>query len=167
MSKSLPELIDPIKLADKNARIKGEIPLSRLVRLKPLLYAEQGNVSFEMEFGIDVEGKHYVQGIVQSILILECQRCLESMHYEINNTFKLAMVHSDNDSIDLPDQYDPLLVETEGLIKTIDIIEDELILSLPPISLHQDDCGYKISASPIKESSKPNPFNILSELQKK
>jgi len=83
-------------------------------------------------------------------------------------------VFNDEQAQNLPRTYEPLLVEDEKLV-VLDVVEEELILSLPMFAYH-DACevdGYKqteeaeVAAEELAEEKKPNPFEVLSALKLK
>jgi uncharacterized protein len=72
----------------------------------------------------------------------------------------------------LPEDFEPLLVEGDTIPLT-DLIEDELLLSLPTYPKHQHSCfaansdKIKTTTSVPDSSSLPeNPFSILATLKK-
>ena len=61
MSRDFPDLIDPWRLAESRRSFKGTWPLAAFDRLAPRLAANDGEVSFSMDFGIDDIGLGPVQ----------------------------------------------------------------------------------------------------------
>jgi len=71
----------------------------------------------------------------------------------------------------LPAEFEPYLLEGEEQ-SIIDLIEDELILCLPMVTLHEDACsGYmekqnkKVKAAIEAEKESSNPFAALKSLK--
>jgi uncharacterized protein len=167
----LPELIDPNLLADRNAGIEGELPLRSFDRMADVLSNDVGNVAIKLVFCR--EGKlASVEGHISTVLALKCQRCLESVEWPVSGDIKLGIVGSLELANSLPDGYEPLLLIDEGKIPLKNIVEDELLLSLPSIPKHQGDCltpnipddklqpTHKTAKAPTE-----NPFSILAELK--
>jgi uncharacterized protein len=168
----LPKFIDPLLLSDRNARIEGELPLSSFDRMTELLSDDVGNVLVKLFFG--KEGKlATIEGHVSAVLGLKCQRCLESVEWPVNNDIKLGIVSSLDQANNLPEGYEPLLLIDEDKIPLKNIIEDELLLNIPGIPKHQNDCAApnipenKPESLPkIERTSTETPFSILADLKK-
>jgi uncharacterized protein len=167
----LPKLIDPLLLADRNASIDGELPVSSFDRITELLANDLGKVKVKLFFVRD--GRlATIEGHVSAVLALKCQRCLEAVEWPVSGDIKLAVVNSLEQANKLPDGYEPLLLVEEGAVPLKNIIEDELLLSLPNIPKHQNDCVMpNISNNKPEPLIKPmrttqkNPFSILADLK--
>jgi uncharacterized protein len=71
----------------------------------------------------------------------------------------------------LPEAYEPAEVNEFGEIDLTQLIEDELILALPQIPMHDDDECFMhssdMSVGVIPEAEeRPNPFAVLKSLKK-
>ncbi|MBS0359566.1 MAG: DUF177 domain-containing protein [Proteobacteria bacterium] len=112
--------------------------LSELERLSPQLCDSDGQVQVTLDFGTDLEGQAYVKGAVSANLSLICQRCMQPMDYPVESQFSLGVV-KDADAIEkLSSQYEPLLVREDGTVETAELIEEELLLSLPIVPKHKE-----------------------------
>lgn len=169
MSDRLDELIDPLALAAKGRSIEGRISLAKLARLAPSLRSTEGEAEASLHFAIDEGGMPNVIGRVRATLILQCQRCLRNMAYEVDSRIRLGIVTSRKAAEALPEYYDPLLVTGEE-IQAADLVEDELILALPLVAMHETtECpvGDKFQQQAEAEPKRENPFAVLAELKKK
>lgn len=168
----LPNLIDPLLLADRNAAIEGKMPIADLERLRELLVDESGEISLKLFFAR--AGKlATVEGHISTVLALKCQRCLETLEWPISSDIKLGIVTSLEQANNLPDGYEPLLHLDEDKIPLKNIIEDELLLSVPSVPKHQDNClAPNIPANKSElildttHSATKKPFSILADLKK-
>jgi uncharacterized protein len=169
MLSRLPEYIDPLQLADKRGELKGQIPISDLDRLSDLLITDTGSVTVELYFGR--EGRlPRIEGEIVAELNLCCQNCLQAVIWPVKHTVKLGIVKTIEQADRLPADVEPLLVE-QDLICLKNIVEDELLLTLPSYPKHQHDCLalYKgINNTDVKivngQEPKKNPFSILTNL---
>lgn len=173
-SERLPVHIDPIRMADTRRLLEGRIALAEMVRLGESLQDSAGEVTVSLEFGIDNEGIRFMRGRIQAEVSLECQRCLETLRFPIDSEFALAMVRSTVEAEALPSHYEPLLVEGEPLFLR-DIIEDELLLALPIVPMHEsDECSVGTASEQAAggmrkdngTAEKANPFAVLANLKK-
>lgn len=165
----LPELIDPVLFAEKERKLKGAILLSSLPRLKDILAEDSGSVAVELSFGRHGRS-HWVRGKVEAVLKLECQNCLEVFDWPVKSTFILGIVTSIDEANLLSDDYEPLLLK-EDKIALNDIIEEELMLSVPAFPKHENECFVYKKAVDEKtseeneQSSNNNPFSVLAKLK--
>lgn len=173
MEDRLPEYIDPLHLADKQADINGKIQLSHLRRLADLLFVDTGTVAVELFFG-RIGRIAQIEGRVQTNLVLKCQNCLQALPKEIQSHFKLGIVTSIEQADKLPEDYEPLLVNQDQNIPLKDIIEDELLLALPAFPKHQHQCfpaehlidKNAVGPCDAQPAKNENPFAILAHLKK-
>jgi uncharacterized protein len=136
MSGALPELLDPLRCADSERLLAGTLPLAVLARLKGELADTAGAVVYRLHFSRDEERRAVVSGEVRARLQLVCQRCLGPVAHDLCTRFTLALVHSLDEARRLPDRYDPLL-SSAAMIRPVELLEDELLLSLPQIPMHR------------------------------
>lgn len=147
------------------------LPLGQMKRLVPLLAAEEGEVQVRLRFGIDEMGVHYLTGSIDTALQLVCQRCLGELDLPVNTELSLGFVASAAEAERLPGGYEPYIVESVP-VALIDMIEDELILALPQIPMHEpQDCPaqqYMTQAASHEQdqAGAENPFQILANLKK-
>lgn len=168
----LPNLIDPILLAERNAEFAGQLPLVSLDRLTDLLAETQGSVEVDVAFSRDGHLTK-IEGHITASLALICQRCLEPLIWQVNREIRLGVVNSVEQANKLPEGYEPLLLNEDDKIPLKTIIEDELLLSIPDIPKHSETC--RIPEIPDDNAMRmaknsgiatPNPFSILADFKK-
>lgn len=144
MSKGLPETIDPVAYVDKGRSIEGECPLTHLERLQDVVVDPVGSVRFRLAFGR--EGSvAAIRGSLRAELILQCQSCLGPMRFPVESAFALGLVASIEEANRLPEPFEPLLLEGDGSLRVLDVIEDEILLALPQVPRHPE-CGSEDAA---------------------
>ncbi len=172
------ETIEPLALAVRGRTLEGCLPLSSLLRLLPLLATDaaalstQSDVEYLLEFGVDEGGSPRVAGSVKATLPLTCQRCMETMGFSVSTQTRLGIVSSRAAAQQLPECYDPLLV-LDDEITVASIIEDELILALPLVAMHNnEECPKSIALlnteggqEDVTTMRRENPFAVLSQLK--
>lgn len=150
---------------------EGTIELSSLNRLTSLVITDvqapdQVLIQVKFEFLRNEFGKAVIKGHMNTTLTVECQRCLEPMTYHIDQDFELLVDASDEEVESF--QLDTVYCDA-GELDVFEVVEDELILALPIILMHEEqDCNelWK-SETELEESDKPNPFAVLSVLKGK
>lgn len=170
LTEPLPSQIDVRKLVHKGAEINADFPVSQLPRFSSLLANTEGSVTAALRFFVDEQKISRIEGEVTSSSFVTCQRCLEPMSICLESHFELGVVRDDERSKQLPAGLDPLIVADE-LVNLTDIVEEELILSLPFVNYHRaEDCQREVGFStgefeqPVDES-RDNPFKVLERLK--
>lgn len=175
MSDRSTEIIDPLALATQGRSIEGKIALKELKRLQPLLQSNSGEVEYSLNFDTDEAGIPRIRGKVQGELKLQCQRCMEDMAFMVSSNVRLGIVPSRQAAEQLPDNYEPLVCDDE--ITIISMLEDELILALPIVAVHEvEDCpsGDAFTVQPNEHgedeqnnagAERENPFSVLAQLK--
>ncbi|MDJ0739025.1 MAG: YceD family protein [Gammaproteobacteria bacterium] len=169
----LPDFADPVRLCALGKAYDGEVALADLPRLAPLLTSPEGQAAFVLAFDMDAERRPVVAVDVKARLALRCQRCLQTMYLDVDASSRLAVVSGPVEAERLPDELDPLLVENDRL-ELRSLIEDELILAVPPAPMHPPEaCDARLNTwndsiadDAIKSAdAKENPFAALAKLK--
>ena len=174
-----PERIDAIKLFARNGILAAALPLTKLERLTDSLHDDSGVVEVHLLFGSEGK-KRVLTGTLDTTVKVLCQRCLQEMALELHCTLDLKVCNSEQELHDLPEDQDGIIMEEDGL-NILDVIEDELILSLPLVPVHADvNCNAFLNALTQAESGaqgserkdanqkdKPSPFAVLATLKDK
>ncbi|MCG8426465.1 MAG: YceD family protein [Chromatiales bacterium] len=177
MSSRLPEFVDPWRLADREGCITDSIRLADLSRVCGALVSDKGMVDFELRFWRDEKRRARIGGHVKAVLMVQCQRCLESLDIDTDRSLDLAVIEVLEESERIPDECDPILAE-EGMVRLQDLIEDELLLAIPQVPMHDegtcsidfDDSlqqSWDQSEQNSETATEENPFAVLSQLKSK
>lgn len=167
----LPEIIDPVVFAERRIELKGKLDVKAMSRLEGLLLATTGQVDVELFF--NKQGRHaFIDGSANVTLTMQCQNCLDAVKVPIAAVIKLGIVTALEQADRLPQGYEPLLIEEEKVLLK-EIIEDEVLLSLPPFPKHNFDCNKFEHNSQdalsvvkdVKPASPKNPFAVLAKLK--
>ena len=167
--KRLPHQIDPFRLCEARASLSGPVPLNQMQRMKSLLASDSGEIDVMLNFDIDELGVPFVSGELKATFSLICQRCLEPLLFKVDQQSTLAWVRSEKQAEQLPLRFEPYLVDSNPLILN-DVIEDELLLTLPQIPMHaQSECKASkwLSKEPVDSIDEPNenPFSVLAKMK--
>ncbi len=166
--KILPRQVDPRKFAQKGIALSGKIEVSDLPRVAEAVIESDSEVTVDLEFGIDSEGRKTLSGSAQAKLQVICQRCLEPLALELESQLAVAVVWDEEQATNLPKSLDPWILE-EGVADLYEIIEEEILLNLPMVSYHEEACVDQSAFTSGEESTipeeKPNPFKVLEQLK--
>ena len=171
MQARLPEWVDPLALVERRERLEGEIPLASLARLSELLSDTEGSLSAVIDFTGLEDRRPGIRGSVTGRLRLPCQRCLEAVELPVDLAFELYLVESEAMAAHLPEGSEPLLNDT-GKVSPRELIENEVLLSLPLIPRHAaGSCEPPGAFSGTREAleetaTRENPFSILAQLRR-
>lgn len=158
--------LDPRRLARFGRTLRGDIASVRMPRLREALAQAPDAVHFELRFFRDAQGHERVAGFAAADVEVVCQRCLEKMHLPIRAEVRLEVVGTESGAIPATAEYEPLAVG-EGPIALAELIEDELLLSLPPFPTHaRTECtapGESGLCHAAGEAPTTRPFAILGE----
>lgn len=172
MQSILPEHVDLMQKAKLGCEIAGEWPVSKLDRLADLLLDDTPVVTARLTLGR--EGRlHYLQGQVAVTVEVTCQRCMQPMQLSLNCDVSLGLISEEAQADRLPEGYEPLLVE-DGKMSLPAILEDELLLAMPLVAMHDYDCSDYMQQQKQQqaveedqmnaEKEKNNPFSVLKDL---
>jgi uncharacterized protein len=169
MSLTLKDCVNPWKSADQRLSVSGQIPLADMQRLASALLPSNGVVEVEMEFERNEENLAVLTGKLQTILKLQCQRCLQPMELPVNSRLSMAFIRETDRDSELSERYELHEVQAESIC-LVNVIEDELLLLIPQVPMHfapecviETEFGDAASESVGKE--KENPFAILASLK--
>ena len=166
MSTALPPVLDAWRAVSAGARYEGSLPLERLARLRPSLADADGRVDYVVQFGRDALDQAYVELAVKARLPLLCQRSLERYLQPVSVLQRLGLITDEAQESALPEGVEPLLLNADGEIHPLDLIEDELILAVPVVPINPE-ATLPAPGFDEPEEEKPNPFAALAALKEK
>ena len=192
MSKSsqvqrLPVEVDPFRLVEQGRIYQGRIPIGDHPRLKELLFVGDANTTDDASSDILVDVKleftktdtrlPVIKGNISTSFSVPCQRCLEAETVKFDTDIKVVLVSTDAQADKLQEGYDTWLVEDQRLFLQ-DFIEDEILLAMPNIVMHEvcESAKELIEALPEdhidviegeneQTQEKKNPFAVLKDLK--
>lgn len=137
--------IDNIDFSRKSREIRDIIRLSDFKRLQDLCLNLEDSIAFVLK---GFENKHkepYLELYIDGKLDLICQRCTEKLEHTIflKSAFLIREEMQLTDfAVDDHAEYD--LIEGNEKMDLIDLIEDEIMLSLPGAPKHENEaCHFK------------------------
>ena len=172
MSQGWSKLLDVGPLADGREEFNFSIPLTEFPRVLPQLVnpvgTATGRVSFSREGTLPVAD---VQ--VRASAQLTCQRCLKPVAWEVDSSGRAALVATAAEAERVPEWLETVLA-ADNRISIRDLVEEELLLSLPLVPRHAAlECAGDAAAAgaAVPEAGEPaethRPFAQLSELFKR
>lgn len=167
MSAELPEILDAWRMVAARREFDGRCALSAFPRLSGMLMDAEGEVVFGLGFDRDTMQVPFVELKLDVELPLQCQRSLQRFLFPVQVVQRLGLIREEADEAALPEGYEPLLVPEDGMLRPLDLVEDELILALPvvPVSPASEavERDWPVTA---EEEVRVNPFAGLAALKK-
>ncbi|TBU97756.1 YceD family protein [Stutzerimonas kirkiae] len=166
----IPPHVDPRKLADRAITLEGEMPLSGFARLTEPLEEDQGVVHARFTFGRDEQNTVVIHSRLEVEVRMICQRCLEQVALPVHSECEYAVVGEGKSTEHLPKSYDVLELGEDPL-DLLALAEDELLLALPIVPLHdpeicQPPVGPDGPGPSEDEVTRSNPFSVLAQLKR-
>ena len=168
MPPDLPLSIEPERLAKQGETLAGQYALHEMHRLGEFLHDKSGKISFCLQFTHDDTSKRsFITGEIQANINIICQRCLGSLALEIQRTVYLGILDRQDESLQLPNDCEPLILD-EQTVSLESLIEDEVLLAIPIAPMHEaDKCSATELLDRINNKNRNNPFSALKILVSK
>ncbi|MFD2180444.1 23S rRNA accumulation protein YceD [Veronia pacifica] len=166
----LPLTVDPYRSAQKRLDYDGIIVAAQLERLAEATEGVISDAGVKLSFDVDAQGLKIVSGNATVEVELECQRCWGNFAHRYDIEFLYSPIFNEDQAGDLPDAYEPAIVDENGEINLIQLVEDELIVALPQVAMHEEeDCKIDSENMVYGEiplaDERPNPFAVLKNLK--
>ena len=168
MSANVLEMLEVWRMVAARRSFEGTLPLSGLERVRDLLLDTDGEVSFALQFDSDPLLKlPYAELRIDVELPLECQRSLRRFLFPVHIVQRLGLIRDEADEAALPAEYEARLVPEDGMLRALDLVEDELVLAIPAIPMDpRSDAVDRDWPIPEEELAKASPFAGLASLKK-
>jgi uncharacterized protein len=138
-----------------------------MTRLRDSLVDAEGEVRYTLAFDTDALRVPYVELRVEVELPLECQRSLRRFLFPVRLVQRLGLIRDEADEAALPPDYEALLVADDGMLRPVELVEDELILALPVVPVSPEAEAVERDFAPTaEETAQANPFAALSGWKK-
>jgi uncharacterized protein len=161
----LPKIIKLFNFAKKERNLTGEYKISSIPRISEIARNKEDSIRVNLSFYLENNKTPCIKGIIDLNIILDCQRCLEELPIKLKVDFKLAFVRHEQQAEELDSSYELYITREEEELLTIDIITDEILLSIPMAPSHDYDCNLIINKDEIVREKSENPFTILKNIK--
>jgi uncharacterized protein len=122
------------------------------------------------------DGRPAVSGELHGAAVLTCQRCMQPVAIEIDDSFQVLIVEAERS--DEPGGYEPVVANASRLDLRW-LAEEQILLALPLVPMHENqDCAEGVVAGsseadapegdePAEEEVRQQPFRNLRDLMRK
>jgi uncharacterized protein len=153
------------KEVSRGGKFQGKIGLGNLGRLTEFLLSDRSVIDVEFSFSQSDYDLPMVEGKLQARLTMECQRCLKAMVLPLKAKFQLLVSPPDTEVAETG--LDTVFSEN-GSVDIFAVVEDELILGLPLVTMHEDiACNefWQAQEEDPEPTTKENAFSVLAKLK--
>lgn len=162
--------MDVREFARAAGHVQGQAPLAQWTRLAQDAAHEEGGVRWTLAGSVrPVKGgadQLWLTATAELDMALTCQRCLGPVRLPVHVEREFRFVANEEQAVaeDEDSEEDVLVLEKQ--FDSLSLLEDELIMALPMIPMHEACQGERVLTSgPEREEPKrPNPFAVLSKL---
>jgi uncharacterized protein len=168
----------PLALTDRldhgsaaQGRFHQTIPAKSFPRFAEMVLESDGLLEVDVEVERSSAGIALLTGRVRGVASQQCQRCLEAVSLDLDLALRIAVVMPGGDHL-APAGFEPWQALGEATLG--DLVEEELVLSLPMIARHaeSEDCPALVEHTDSAdeelhaESDAPDsPFAVLRKLK--
>jgi uncharacterized protein len=143
MSPALADLVNAKELAGRTASIERSLDLRQLPRVLEAGALNGTQVHARLRFAI-FEGRTTVDVQLDGVAVLLCQRCLKPCETTLDEAEQIMVMANDADEV--AGGYEPFIGDVEQLSLSA-LIEEQVLLGLPLVPLHDDPAQCRKSAS--------------------
>ncbi|MFN0316863.1 MAG: YceD family protein [Burkholderiales bacterium] len=151
-----------MEFARAGSSFAGTLEVVAMGRLRESMARQDGSIDYEVRGELTDKGHESLVLKVSGTLWLKCQRCLEALPLAIGSSRRIVFARR---PLELERDYEDDetdVVDSVEILDVAELIEDEVLLSLPPAPKHElDVCGGILSA--IAEP-RLSPFAVLGKL---
>lgn len=162
-------IIDIFDLAEKKKTAEGEIAVADLPNLRAFLATDEGVVRWRAEGAGERRGHPAARLAVEGDAFMSCARCNKPVAVQFDSEAVFLFVKDEAAANSMPiaeDDEDEDVVVGSRHFSIDDWVQEEAILSLPALPVHED-CGEALwEDEPEAPVEKPNPFAALAALKK-
>jgi uncharacterized protein len=129
---------DAFRLVREQGVISGRLDAVTLPRVADELIEDSAPVEWRIEGTADAAGRPALAVQLDGVLPLECQRCLEVVHWPVSQRTELLLAHNDAEMARLDADSELEVVLATGPLDPVVLIEDELVLAIPFAPRHAE-----------------------------
>lgn len=168
----LPLTLDPVRTAQKRLDYQGIYTAEQVERVADSVVSVDSDVECAMSFAVDSQRLAVLKGTAEVQVTLRCQRCNQPFPQHVHVSYCFSPVSNEEQAEALPEAYEPIDVDDFGEIDLLAVVEDEIILALPVVPVHDSEHCEVSEADMVfgqlpAEVEKPNPFAVLASLKRK
>ncbi len=155
---------------NQSCTLSGQLPTERMARLRDIgTAADEAAVSLTLT--AESRGDIELSGRVEAGIGMTCQRCLDPVEVPLVSEFEFVIIDAAEARAGDEESAEVIVVD-DGMLRLRELVEDELLLSLPVVARHDVDTPCRPLSQqfgPGEEDAAPageNPFAVLKDLKR-
>ena len=157
------KVVNPFEWGEKGLLFEACLNVAEMRRLPAIAAGGEQRCCARIQFGKDGELVTAV-GQVCAVLTVLCQRCLEPLRLDLRPAVHWGIVTSEAAAERLQAGLEPVMV-TGQRANLAEWVEDELILAMPVVPMHQPaECAVTLTTPAVHDVD--HPFAVLESLVK-
>ena len=161
MASEIPDELDCRRLAASGKSLEGTIRVASFDRFDGN-YRIVGDTQVSLHAVQDAGGKLTLTGSFVAPMQAQCQRCMQTMTLTLKGEFELQLVDSESEA----ENEDDAVYAPDGRLTPRLVIEDEILLAVPMIPLHNNSDCHPGEQSASDTEQRQRPFAGLDQLIK-
>ena len=159
-------IVDSIEFARNASELRGMLAVADLPRLHDALFDRSGEITYCLTGAVNRDGIASLRLDIAAELMMTCQRCLGPAIFSLKASRNFELV---SDAVALGDPAEELdeveRIHAQARLDVAELVEDEVILSLPMVPGHQPEaCEPPLALE--GEQEKKSPFSSLAALKR-
>jgi len=132
---------DALRLARDRGILTGSLDVEMSERLEDRTAPGPGTVAWRIEGTADELGRPAIAIDIEGAVPVTCQRCLSDFALAVERRTVAVLARSEKEADELDASSDHEVVVADHPLDAVELVEDELLLSLPYAPMHDTDCG--------------------------
>lgn len=168
-----PHRFDAFRLANTGSEIAGHVDPYDLERIEDRLGDEEGeippgDVAYRIVGRLEDSGRAVLDVALEGTLPLECQRCMRVFDWPVQQDTTVLLGRDEDELAYLDDNDEREVVLAAGPLDPLDIVEDELLLTMPYVPrCDRPDCAEIAAAlGSTGEDKSTSAFGALAALKR-
>ena len=164
-------IIDIFDLALKEKSVEGEVPVGDMPELRAFLATDAGSVRYAIEGRGERRGRPAAMLSIWGEVEMPCARCNKPVAVDIESEAVFLFTKTEAEANAMPvseDEEDEDVVVGSRKFNVDAWVQEEAILSLPAMAVHEDGCEedmWEDEEPEEVEEKKPNPFAALAGMK--
>src|SRR5262245_10930316 len=129
---------DAFRLARQRETLAGSIDAAQLPRVADRVHSGSAPIAWRIEGAQDAVGRPALRIALDGELTLTCQRCLQAQAWPVHQRTMLVLARDDAELARLDADSDDEVVRADAPLDPAQLVEDELVLTLPYAPRHDD-----------------------------
>ena len=131
---------DAYRLARERGVLTGSLDVESSERLEDRTAAGPGNVTWRIEGVRDALGRPAIAIDIAGAIPVTCQRCLSDFDLPVERRTIAILARSEKEADELDAGSEHEVVVADHPLDAVELVEDELLLTLPYAPMHESDC---------------------------